>query len=324
MKEFFQRLQEIQKKYPGTDGSSFLLTKNEPMARHTTFRIGGAADFYAEPDSPEALVALLREAAHSHVEAIVIGRGSNLLFDDAGYRGLVVATSALRELRCEGNRMTACAGVPLLTLTKTACAASLTGLEFAYGIPGSCGGAVFMNAGAYGGEMADVVLESTYYDRETDRIVRLDAAAHAFGYRESFYRTHPNAVLLWVTFSLSMGEFVQIQAKMDDFMHRRVEKQPLEYPSAGSVFKRYPGRYTAQMIDEAGLKGYTVGGAQISEKHAGFIVNRGNATARDVLELVEYIRETLRERFSVEIEMELVYVPPRMEDGTDCRAGEIS
>lgn len=309
MRSFFQRLQTIQQSFPGCDGKTFLLREKEPMSHHTTFRIGGAADIYVEPNSTEALIAVLQEAACCHIPVTVMGRGSNLLFDDAGYRGVVVATNAVKTVRREENRIIADAGASLHTVTRVARDAALSGMEFAYGIPASCGGAVYMNAGAYGGEIADILLESVYYDRSTGQICRLDASSHAFGYRESFYRENPQAVILSATFGLTAGEPEAIQSQMDDFMQRRTEKQPLEYPSAGSVFKRYPGRYTAQMIDEAGLKGYTVGGAQVSEKHAGFIVNRGGATAQDVLRLIDRIRQTLRERFSVEIETELIYVP---------------
>ncbi len=290
-----------------TSGGIHILA-DEPMARHTSFRIGGPADLYLEPSCENDLRFILKTAKELAVRTMVIGRGSNLLFDDAGYRGAVIAASAMRDVNIYGNILRAGAGATLRAAANAALEASLTGFEFAHGIPGSCGGAVFMNAGAYDGEIAQVLVRSRYYDRVNDTFCELENSGHEFGYRESVYRSHPEWVILSAEFCLRNGNCDEIRAKMDDLMRRRVEKQPLEYPSAGSTFKRYPGRFTAQMIDEAGLKGYTVGGAQVSEKHAGFIINRGDATASDVRALIDYIRAELQKKFGVIIEPEVISV----------------
>ena len=281
---------------------------DEPMAKHTTFRIGGSADLYLEPNGEEELCFILRQAKELSVRTMVIGKGSNLLFDDAGYRGAIVSLSAMRDIRVNGTTLYAQAGATLRSAAVCALEASLSGFEFAHGIPGSCGGAVFMNAGAYDGEIAQVLLRSRYYDLANNAVYEIDTTGHAFGYRESIYRSHPEWVILSAEFQLQKGNAKDIRAKMDDLMQRRWDKQPLEYPSAGSTFKRYPGRFTAQMIDEAGLKGYSVGGAQVSEKHAGFIINRGNATSEDVRRLIDHIRAELYRKFDVIIETEVISV----------------
>lgn len=283
--------------------------RGERMSLHTTFHIGGEADYYIEPANAEAMKQVLDCAKQHGIRTRIIGRGSNLLFSDAGFRGAVVSTSSMKTVSVCDGQITAEAGVSLTALAKAALDAHLTGLEFANGIPGSVGGAVFMNAGAYDGEISHVLVESVYYDAQTGVFHTLDADAHAFGYRESVYRTHPEWTVVSAKFRLAEGDPLQIRSRMDELMTRRAEKQPLEYPSAGSAFKRYPGRYTAQMIDEAGLKGVQIGGAQVSEKHAGFIINRSGATAEDVLTLIDHIRGEIRSIHGIEIEPEIVYVP---------------
>lgn len=282
---------------------------DEPMSQHTTFHIGGPADYYVEPSSYRALASVLCAAETHSIPYYVIGRGSNLIFSDKGFRGLVLSTTAMRQITVQGETLTADAGAALTAVAKAAQEHSLTGFEFANGIPGSVGGAVFMNAGAYGGEIAQVLTESTCYDTVSNAFVTLSNEEHEFSYRHSIYRAYPSRLVVSATFRLQKGDSAAIRATMDDLMQRRVTKQPLEYPSAGSAFKRCDGRYTAQMIDEAGLKGYTVGGAQVSEKHAGFIINRGGATAEDVLRLIEYIQGEIRRVYGAEIEPEIVYVP---------------
>jgi len=288
--------------------------KNEPMSRHTTFRIGGSAALYAICGTAESVAWLATACRSRNIRHMILGNGSNVLFPDGGYEGIVISMSALNGVQIQDTTVTAEAGASLTAVAKLARDAGLTGMEFAYGIPGSCGGAVFMNAGAYDGEMKNIVTESTYLDSITGTVHTISAGEHGFGYRESVYREHPEWIVLSVKLALARGEKEAITAKMEDFMHRRVEKQPLEYPSAGSVFKRYPGRYTAQMIDEAGLKGMQVGGAQVSRKHAGFIINTGDATAADVLELIRIIRERILEKFHVSIECELIRVEGTAED----------
>ena len=186
---------------------------------------------------------------------------------------------------------------------------SLTGLEFTYGIPGSVGGAVYMNAGAYGGEMSNVVVESEYYDTEKDIIVKIDSSSHEFSYRHSIFHDHPEYIILSSTLSLKAGDAEEIFNAMAKNMSSRREKQPLEYPNAGSTFKRPEGHFAGKLIEDAGLKGYSIGGAQVSEKHAGFLINRGGATSSDVLSLMEYIKNTVKEKYGVELESEIIYIP---------------
>ncbi|MBR2848505.1 MAG: UDP-N-acetylmuramate dehydrogenase [Clostridia bacterium] len=282
---------------------------DEPMALHTTFHIGGPADFYVEPQSADALRRVLRLTKKHNVKTQVIGRGSNILIADAGFHGVIVSTSSMKQITVLENVITAEAGATLTALAKTACDHALTGLQFSNGIPGSVGGAVFMNAGAYDGEISEVLTESTYYDRESGEVISLSGDGHRFDYRNSIYRTHPEWIILSARFALLPGDENAIRREMEELMRRRIEKQPLEYPSAGSTFKRYPGRYTAKMIDEAGLKGCTVGGAQVSEKHAGFIINRGGATAGDVLSLIDKIQKEIYRLHKIEIEPEVIYIP---------------
>ncbi len=282
------------------------IRQNEPMSRHTTFRIGGSAALYAVCETMEALAYLISLCQANDIRYMVLGCGSNVLFADEGYDGVILSTTGLHEIRVEENILHVQAGASLTAAAKAARDASLTGMEFAHGIPGSLGGAVFMNAGAYDGEMKDIVLESTYLDAATGEIHTLTGEAHQFGYRESVYRAHPAWIILSAKLQLQPGNKDEITAKMDDLMSRRIAKQPLEYPSAGSTFKRYPGRYTAQMIDELGMKGWQIGGAQVSEKHAGFIINKGGATCADVLALIEKIQETIYESYGIRIECELI------------------
>lgn len=283
--------------------------ENEPMSRHTTFRIGGSAVLYAVCGTKEALAMLVGECRTRGVRYIILGNGSNVLFSDEDFEGIVISTTGMNRVSIEGNAVTAEVGASLTAVSKLVRDASLTGMEFAHGIPGSIGGAVFMNAGAYDGEMKNIVTESTYLDAADGTFHTITGDAHGFGYRESVYRAHPDWIIVSAKLTLQPGDKAEITAKMDDFMHRRIDKQPLEYPSAGSVFKRYPGRYTAQMIDESGLKGTSVGGAQVSEKHAGFIINTGNATCADVTALIERIRNTIHDNYGIWIECELIRIP---------------
>ena len=293
----------------GYGAEEIFLAENEPMRAHTTFRIGGPADVYIEPSTQEAFCFVMAEASRRNIRTIVIGRGSNLLFDDAGFRGAVISTARLRGICCEGDILRAGAGASLNACANAACEAGLTGIEFAFGIPGSVGGAVFMNAGAYGGEICQILSESVYYDTTDHTVKTLCASDHNFAYRDSVYRHHPERIVLSASFALKKGNREEIRSVMDDLMGRRMAKQPLEYPSAGSAFKRCEGRFTAQMIDEAGLKGFAIGGAQVSEKHAGFIINRGGATSADVRALIAHIQGKLKNRFGVDIQPEIVYVP---------------
>ncbi len=287
-------------------GVSYL--EDEPMAAHTTFRIGGPALLYIRPRSVEELVAAVRLFQDTNMPITIVGKGSNLLVSDAGYPGVILSTESMTEISICENVVTCAAGASVTAAAVAARDGELSGMEFLYGIPGSAAGAVFMNAGAYGGQIADILSSSIYYDMETGVLSTLAGTDHAFDYRYSIYRQYKKWIILSASFALQPGKESEIRGVMEDFIQRRRSKQPLEYPSAGSVFKRYPGRYTGQMIDECGLKGKRIGGAQVSEKHAGFIINKGGATAEDVLRLVDVIREAVLQKFGVEIECEIIYL----------------
>ncbi|MBQ8523962.1 MAG: UDP-N-acetylmuramate dehydrogenase [Clostridia bacterium] len=282
-------------------------SENEPLSVHSSFKIGGNADLFAIPNNTDELKFLIRCAAETDVPVFILGHGSNILFDDGGYKGLIISTEGMNSVKVEGNIMTAECGALLTRCAVLAKDASLSGMECLYGIPGSVGGAVFMNAGAYGGEMKDIVRSSTYLDLDTLEICTIEADEHDFAYRHSVF-TEKNAVILSTVMELVPSDISLITERMNDYKKRRIEKQPLDYPSAGSTFKRYPGKYTAQMIDEAGLKGYTIGGAQVSEKHAGFVINKGNATSKDVLELIDTIKKKIKCLHGIDIETEVIYV----------------
>ena len=282
-------------------------SENAVLAQYTTFRIGGAAKLAVFPKNTDEACAVLKLLHNEGIRVLVMGNGSNLLVSDDGFDGAAVILSGMREICIDGCRVTADAGVPLTKLALEAAKHSLTGLEFGYGIPGSVGGAVYMNAGAYGGDMSQITVLSVYYDPESGEIRTLTGEEHDFRYRHSSYMEN-GRIILSAEFLLKEGDKDTVTATMNELMSRRREKQPLEYPSAGSVFKRGNGFITAQIIDEAGLKGRSVGGAEVSEKHAGFIVNKGGATAKDVLSLVEIIKSEVFEKYGYEIECEIRYI----------------
>ena len=279
--------------------------KEEPMSRHTSFRIGGPARRLALPEQGEQLVLLMSFAREAGTTPLVVGNGTNLLVSDRGLDRLVIDTTGMRQMeRSEGNILTAEAGVPLARLADFACREGLAGLEFAHGIPGTLGGAVCMNAGAYGGEMKQVVTSVTALFPE-DGIRTLTAEELDFGYRHSFFSDHPDAVVLRATVALTEDDPAGIREKMQDFMSRRKASQPLEFPSAGSTFKRPAGHFAGTLIDQCGLKGLTVGGAQVSEKHAGFVINRGGATFDDVTELMRQVQQRVYAETGVRLEPEV-------------------
>ncbi len=278
------------------------------LSQACTFRIGGCAAFAVWPYTVDELAVLTAVCRTSEIPFILVGNGSNILFDDLGYDGVVIFTTNMTEIVRKGTNITVSCGVSLTRLSSYAAKEGLGGLAFAYGIPGTVGGAVYMNAGAYGGEIRDVVKRVTWYDPEADEFGEYQDTENGFSYRESVYQ-HENKLILSSEFHLYEARSEDLRAEMNDYMKRRRDKQPLEYPSAGSAFKRYPGYFTAQLIDEAGLKGYTVGGAQIAEKHAGFIINRGGATSVDVLDLIQVVRNTIREKNGIDIEPEIRYIP---------------
>lgn len=274
------------------------------LSAHTTFRIGGSAALAAFPENAEQVRTVLMTCREHGVPCALVGNGSNLLCPDEGFAGCVLFTTAMKEITVNDTTITAGAGASLASICCTARDRGLTGLTFAFGIPGTLGGAVCMNAGAYGGEIGDCILDVTYLDTKTGEIHTIPKADCGFAYRTSRFSEHRD-ILLSARLSAEHGDAGVIRAEMEDIAARRREKQPLEYPSAGSAFKRYPGHFTAQLIDEAGLKGYTVGGAQVSEKHAGFIVNRGDASATDVQSLMEQIRERIHALHGIWIEPEI-------------------
>ncbi len=285
-----------------------LLTE-EPMAKHTTFRIGGPAEIFAAPQTRDELIQIIRICDETAAPCLIIGDGANMLVSDKGIRGVVVQTSNINSIEIENDTLTADTGARLAKISDAACKAGLTGLEFACGIPGTVGGAVYMNAGAYGREIKDVCESVTVYDRENEpgaaSIKVLSNADMQFGYRQSALQSNPRYVALGAAFKLTYGKTETIRAEMDVLLAKRKESQPLEYPSAGSVFKRPPGHFAGKLIQDAGLMGFLIGGAQVSTKHAGFIVNKGGATAEDVLKLIEHIQKTVSDKFNVNLEPEI-------------------
>ena len=277
----------------------------EPMTKHTSFHIGGPAELMAQPQSEAVLQSLLLKAAEAAVPVTLVGNGSNLLVRDKGIRGLVIKLgSMLRDIKVSGNVLTFGSGVSLAQASKKAAELGLSGMEFAVGIPGSIGGAVYMNAGAYDGEMAKVVKSVRVMDAAGE-VSELSAGELDFGYRHSALQGS-DKIVTSVTVELSAGDKQAIAEKMADFSNRRITKQPLELPSAGSMFKRPPGYFAGTLIDQTGLKGYTVGGAQVSTKHAGFVVNIGGATAADVLQLISDVQAKVFAAHGVHLEPEVL------------------
>ena len=294
---------DLQAIFAGCTAKELLL--EEPMAKHTSFRIGGPADVLAQPADEAELAALLKRAAEHAVPVTLIGNGSNLLVRDKVIRGLVIKLSnSFSDMKALGNELTFGSGISLAMASKKAASLSLSGLEFAVGIPGTIGGAVYMNAGAYDGEMAKVVTSVRVMDRE-GKISELKASELAFAYRHTALQ-NSGLIVTSVTCVLQPDEADAIAAKMADFSQRRISKQPLELPSAGSMFKRPPGYFAGTLIDQTGLKGYTVGGAQVSTKHAGFVVNVGGATAQDVLQLISDVQSKVFAAHGVRLEPEVL------------------
>ena len=285
---------------------------DEPMKNHTSFKIGGPAAALCVPKDRRQLRELVGFVQREGVDSWYIGNGSNLLVSDAGLNGIAILLDGGfdGEIELDGTVLLAPAGKKLSAVCAAACAAGLTGLEFAYGIPGSVGGAVYMNAGAYGGEMKDRLLWVEYL-APTGEIVRLEQEQLSLSYRHSRFMEEgmQGSCIVRAAFGLQRGEKAAIQSEMDRILNQRRQKQPLEYPSAGSTFKRPQGAFAAQLIDKCGLKGFTVGGAQVSEKHAGFVINTGKATCADVLELTRQVRECVQEKTGYLLELEVRQLP---------------
>jgi len=279
---------------------------NESMAKHTSFRIGGPAELFCVVNSVEDLKKILGYTKEKNIPVLMLGNGSNLLVSDNGVHGVVVKLGEVFEtLSVESDSIVAGAAVDLRKLCRFALENSLTGMEWAYGIPGTLAGAVFMNAGAYVGEFSQILESTKYLDEDFEEKI-LSASEHDFSYRTSvFQKEKKAAVILSSTIKLSKGNAEEIEAKMKDYMNRRLTKQPLEFPSAGSVFRRPANAYVGRMVEELGLKGFSIGGAQVSEKHAGFIVNTGNASCEDVKNLIRYIQEKVKETYGIELKTEV-------------------
>lgn len=293
--DFYNKLAEIV--------SAEAILENEPMSKHTTFRIGGNADVFVSP-KVEQVADVMKLAKEYQVPVTVIGNGSNLLVGDKGIRGLVLSFGKeAEEIVLDGRCMTVSAGAILAKVAAEAAKNSLAGLEFAAGIPGTMGGAIVMNAGAYGGEMKDVLISAKVLTPEGE-VKELSNAELDLSYRHSCI-PEKNYIVLEATLELMEGDEKAIRETMADFKNRRVDKQPLEYPSAGSTFKRPEGYFAGKLIQDADLRGYQVGGAQVSEKHCGFVINKGDATAKDVLQLISDVKKTVYEKFQVELEPEV-------------------
>ncbi len=296
MHTFYDRLIEIVE----TDR----VLKDEPMSRHTTFRVGGNADYFVSVKEEEEVPAVLALCKEEGVPFFVLGNGSNLLVGDGGYRGVILQIcKEMNAITVEGDRLRVQAGALLSKIGNVALEAGLTGFEFGAGIPGTLGGAVSMNAGAYGGEMKDVIECVTVLNQQGERMV-LAKEELELGYRTSKVAKE-GYVVLEAVLQLQQGEQEVIRAEMARLREQRVTKQPLEFPSAGSTFKRPTGYFAGKLIQDAGLAGLTVGGAQVSEKHCGFVINRGGATAADIMELVRQVQQKVKETFDVELELEV-------------------
>lgn len=276
---------------------------NEPMMKHTSFRAGGEAKWFAVPETVEELKAVLAACRKADIPWYVIGNGSNLLVSDKGFPGVIISMDKFDRLEINGTEITAGAGVMLSKLANSAYKTGLTGLEFAAGIPGTVGGACVMNAGAYGSEMIHVLKTVTVLTREGN-VETLPAERLELGYRTSVI-PKKGYLVLEAVLSLAEGNMEESKALMDDLAFRRKDKQPLEFPSAGSTFKRPAGHFAGKLIEDCGLKGFTVGGAQVSEKHAGFVINKGGATASDIYNLCKEVEKRVKAEFGVSLEMEV-------------------
>ena len=297
---------EVSSRFCGIVGSDNVYFE-EPMKKHTTFRIGGAAEYYLCPHTPEEIREIIQVCREEQIPWFVIGNGSNLLVSDSGYRGAVIQIYRnFSRVVCEETVIRAQAGALLSQIAAQAQKSSLTGFEFAAGIPGTLGGAVTMNAGAYGGEMKDVLKSATVLTGD-GQIRRLSAEELKLGYRTSIIKSGEYTVLE-AEIGLERGDEEKIRSRMEELREQRKTKQPLEYPSAGSTFKRPEGYFAGKLIMDAGLRGFCVGGAQVSEKHCGFVINTGDATAADVVDLIREIQRRVEEQFGVKLEPEVRFL----------------
>jgi len=277
---------------------------NESMSKHTSFKIGGPADIFVKPKNIDELKNIIEIAKKNNIQITVIGNGSNLLVKDGGIRGIVIKPEFKEIEFLEAGKVKVASGVLLSKIVNEAYKKGLSGLEFASGIPGNIGGAIRMNAGAYGSEFKDIIVSSKYLDEDLD-VCEISNEEHDFKYRHSRFCENKNDIIVSTILQLKEANKEEIKLKMDENNNSRKEKQPINLPNAGSVFKRGEGYIPAQLIDKCGLKGYNVGDACVSEKHAGFIVNKGNATAKNVLELIDIVKKKIYDKFNVNIELEI-------------------
>ncbi|WP_058952895.1 UDP-N-acetylmuramate dehydrogenase [Clostridium tyrobutyricum] len=276
---------------------------DEPMSSHTSFKVGGPADILITPESADQVLDAVKLCKSKNVPYYIMGNGSNLLVKDGGIRGVVVKLIKLKSIKIQGSRIIVSSGACLKDVSQKALDNSLTGFEFACGIPGSVGGAVTMNAGAYNGEISNVIESVIVIDNHTKkRILNLEQLELA--YRMSSILKY-GYIVLQVTFKLEKGDHSKINDRIENLNRRRSEKQPLEYPSAGSTFKRPEGHFAAKLIEDSGLKGMSVGGAQVSEKHSGFIINKKDATSKDILDLIKLVQDTVKQKFNVDLYTEV-------------------
>ena len=279
---------------------------DEPMSKHTTFKIGGKADIFITPKDENELIFAVNAAKEENVPYFICGKGSDLLVSDKGIEGAVICLNEMKGISFCGENVTVAAGQSVQSLCLEVQKAGLSGLEFAYGIPGTVGGAVYMNAGAYGGEVADCIVSVKYLDKSGE--VKIAAKEDMnFGYRKSVFQQN-GGIVLSAVFSLKAAPLEEINEKMNGFLARRKEKQPLNFPSAGSVFRRPEGNFAGTLIEKSGFKGVSVGGAMVSEKHAGFIVNTGGATSEDVKTLIEKIQEKVFKDSGIKLQREVIYI----------------
>ena len=282
------------------------LKNDEFMKNHTSFKIGGKADYFVNVCSLQELKAVIKKAKELEIPYFVLGKGSNLLVSDKGIDGIVICLTGFNNITVSGDEIIADSGASLAHVCMKAYENGLTGLEFAYGIPGTVGGGLYMNAGAYGGEMSQVVVSAECIDSDANT-ENIDISDMQLGYRTSIFKTN-GKIITSVKFKLKKGNCEEIKAKMDDFLSRRKDKQPLEYPSAGSTFKRPEGYFAGALIEKNNLKGFGVGGAMVSEKHAGFVINYNSATSQDVKTLIKEIQNRVLENDNVSLEPEVIFV----------------
>ncbi len=293
-----------------TDLRSFLaddhVKMDEPLHLHTLTRMGGPADIFVTPTTEDETAFTVKYAHENNIPLLLLGNGSNMVVRDGGYRGIVLTLKSLQAVRIEGSKVYAQGGANIKKVSKTAAAKQLTGFEFACGIPGSIGGAMAMNAGAYGGEIKDIIKQATVLSKEGEKLV-LSKEDLDLGYRKSII-TKKGFYVLSAEFELEIGKQTVIDAKMSELTFQRETKQPLEFPSAGSVFKRPPGNFAGKLIQDSGLQGRGFGGAEVSTKHAGFIVNKNNASANDYIQTIEMVKAAVLEKFGIDLELEVKIV----------------